>query len=89
MSATANPFVQDSFWLLDTAISVYTEDGRHQFNLIGRNVNDEIYSIGSGAIPGRCANYDGACNPTGANDLDQSNSTQLGRTITLQYRFTL
>ena len=94
-TATLDPFEQDAFWILDTAISVYSENGRHQFNLIGRNLSDEIYIIGGGAIPGRCPNATPGlapgdiCNNTGPNSLDQAATTPLGRTVSLQYRFTL
>ena len=94
-TATLDPFKQDSFWVLDAAISLYSEDGRHQFNLIGRNITDEIYAIGGGAIPGRCPNATpqlgpfATCNNTGPNSLDQAATTPLGRTLSLQYRYTL
>ena len=94
-TATLDPFNQDSFWLLDAAISLYSEDGRHQFNLIGRNITDEIYAISGGAIPGRCPNATphlgpfATCNNTGPNSLDQAATTPLGRTLSLQYRYTL
>ena len=91
-TATLDPFVQDSFWLLDAAISLYSEDGRHQFNLMGRNLTDEIYAISAGAIPGRCPNFmngPAVCNNTGPNSLDQAATTPLGRTLSLQYRYTL
>ena len=99
-TATLDPFKQDSFWVLDAAISLYSEDGRHQFNLIGRNLTDEIYAIGGGAIPGRCPNVvrlepgsagplAAICNNTGPNSLDQAATTPLGRTFSLQYRYTL
>ncbi|MCY4344941.1 MAG: TonB-dependent receptor, partial [Gammaproteobacteria bacterium] len=93
-SATLDPFKQDSFWILDAAISLYSEDGRHQFNLIGRNITDKIYVVSGGAIPGRCPNArpelgPAACNDTGANSLDQAATTPLGRTLSLQYRYTL
>ena len=91
-SATLDPFMQDSFWLIDAAISLYSEDGRHQFNLIGRNITDEIYVISGGAIPGRCPNFmngPGICNNTGPNSLDQAATTPLGRTLSLQYRYTM
>ena len=91
-TATLNPLDQDSFWLWDAAISVYSDDGKHQFNLIGRNLGDEIYITGGGAIPGRCPNFNNGpavCNNTGPNSLDQAATTQLGRTMTLQYRYTL
>lgn len=93
-TATLDPFTQDAFWLIDTAISLYSEDGRHQFNLIGRNITDEIYAITAGAIPGRCPNAvpqlgPDACNETGANSLDQATTTPLGRTLGVQYRFSM
>jgi len=58
-------------------------------------VTDEIYIITGGAIPGRCPNAmpeaapSARCNSTGANSLDQTATTSLGRTLSLQYRFTL
>ncbi len=83
-TATLNPFEQDSFWIIDAAISFYTADEKHQVNLIGRNINDEYYIIGGGAIPGRVPNDN-----TGANTLDQGATVPLGRTISLQYKYTL
>jgi len=83
-TATLNPFEQDDFWVWDAAISVYSSDDRHQISLIGRNIGDEYYIVGGGAIPGRFP-----INNTGANTLDQAATTPLGRTISLQYRFTL
>lgn len=98
-SATLDPFKQDSFWLVDAAISVYSADERHEFSLIGRNIRDEVYVTGGGAIPGRCPNIGPApvqsgptiatCNDTGPNSLDQAATTQLGRTYSLQYRLRL
>ena len=94
-TATLDPFKQDSFWVFDAAISLYSEDGKHQFNVIGRNITDEIYIIGGGAIPGRCPNATpqlgplATCNNTGPNSLDQAATTPLGRTLSLQYRYTL
>lgn len=84
LTASLNPFKQDSFWIIDAAMSVYSESGRHEFSLIARNVRDEIYAIGAGAIPGRIP-----ANNVGANSLDQAATTQLGRTLSLQYRYTL
>ena len=83
-SASLDPFEQDSFWIFDTAISVYSESGRHELSLIGRNLGDEYYIVGGGAIPGRIP-----VNNTGANSLDQATHTPLGRSVSLQYRFTL
>ncbi|MEM7099305.1 MAG: TonB-dependent receptor [Pseudomonadota bacterium] len=82
-TATEDALEQDAFWIWDAAISLYSEDGTHQFNLIGRNLTDEIYIVTGGAIPGRIP----AAN-TGPNSLDQAATTQLGQTMTLQYRFT-
>ncbi|SVA73643.1 uncharacterized protein METZ01_LOCUS126497, partial [marine metagenome] len=35
-SASLDPFMQGSFWVSDAAISLYSESGRHAFNIIGR-----------------------------------------------------
>ena len=91
-SATLDPFMQDSFWLIDAAVSLYSDNGRHNFSLIGRNITDEIYVITGGAIPGRCPNFmngPAVCNNTGPNSLDQAATTPLGRTLSLQYRYTM
>ena len=83
-TVTQNPFKQDSYWVTDAALSVYSSDNRHEFSLIGRNIGDEIYAVSAGAIPGRLP-----ANNTGANSLDQAATTMLGRSISLQYRFTM
>jgi iron complex outermembrane recepter protein len=83
-TATLNPFTQDSFWVSDAAINVYSADGRHEFSLIARNLTDEYYITGGGAIPGRVPT-----NNTGANTLDQAATVPLGRTMTLRYKFAL
>lgn len=92
-TSTLDPFVQDSHWLLDAAINVYTNDYKHQISLIGRNLGDELVVLGAGGIPGKCANIAFTpgltCNPTGPNSLDQAATVTQGRTITLQYRFTM
>ena len=80
-TATLKLFVQDSFWVVDAAISVYSDDERHQLSLIGRNIGDEYCIIGGGAIPGRAP-----IDNTGANTLDQA-ATPLGRTITFSIDF--
>jgi len=81
---TLDPYTQDSFWLLDASINLYTADDRHQISLIGRNLGDEIYAVSGQSIPGRIA-ADGS-NP---NNLDQGINTQIGRTVVIQYRLTL
>jgi iron complex outermembrane receptor protein len=80
---TLNPITQDSFWLLDASVSLYTADERHSFNVIGRNLSDEYYAVSGQSIPGRIS--PGA---TSQNQLDQGINTPMGRTILLQYRFT-
>ena len=74
--------MQGSFWVSDAAISIYSESGRHAFNIIGRNIGDEYYILGGGAIPGRMP-----IDNTSANSLDQAATTNLGRTLSLQYVF--
>ena len=82
ITATLDPFVQDSYWLIDASLNVYSADGQHQVSVIGRNLTDEIYAVGAGAIPGRLP-----ANNLGANSLDQAATTQLGRTLSVQYRY--
>lgn len=94
-TATLNPFEQDSFWIADAAIRVYSENGKYEFALIGRNIGDEIYIIGGGAQPGGCPNANPALGPAacdntgGANSLDQAATTPLGRTVSLQFKYRL
>ena len=93
ITSTLDPLEQDSFWILDAAISIYTNDYKHQFNLIGRNVNDELVILGAGGIPGKCPNLTftpaATCTSTGPNSLDQAATVTQGRAITLQYRYTM
>ncbi len=80
---TLNPYTDD-FTLVDASIDLYSTDNRHEFSLIGRNLTDEIYGISGQSIPGRIA-----ADPSSANNLDNGVATQIGRTVTLRYRFTL
>ena len=94
-TATLNPFEQDSFWTADASIRLYSENGKFEFALIGRNISDEIYIIGGGAQPGGCPNANPAAAPFscdnsgGANSLDQAATTPLGRTVSFQFRYRL
>ena len=83
-TASLDPFVQDSFWIWDASVSLYSEDGHHTFTLMGKNLSDEYYILGGGAIPGRIP-----VNNLGANSLDQAATTHLGRVVSLQYRYSL
>ena len=74
---------QDSYWMNDASLSVYSEDGTHSVNLIGRNLGDEIVIVTGGATPGRISTQTG----TSALIQDQNVTTQQGRTITLQYKY--
>ena len=79
---------QDSYWMNDAALSLYSEDGTHSFNLIGRNLGDEIVIVTGGSIPGRVATRT-VPGIESALLQDQAVTTQLGRTITFQYKFRL
>jgi hypothetical protein len=67
----------------DASLSIYSEDGTHSINLIGRNLGDEIVIVTGGATPGRISTQSG----TSALIQDQNVTTQQGRTITLQYKY--
>ncbi|HEX7034186.1 MAG TPA: TonB-dependent receptor [Pseudomonadales bacterium] len=93
ISATLDPFEQDSYWVTDAAVSLYSADDRYELSLIGRNLGDEIYALGAGPRPGACGQADPTnpdptqrCRSSGANDQDQVTTTSLGRQITLQFR---
>ena len=78
--------MQDSFWINDLSLSVYSEDSRHSFNLIGRNLGDEIVIVTGGSTPGRI----GTRTVPGIEAAllqDQNVTTQQGRTVTLQYKY--
>src|SRR5690606_32210074 len=90
-TATLDPFEQDSFWIFDAALRLYSADERYELAFIGRNLNNEVYARGGGARPGACANNQaavpGGCDVTaGANDQDQVTYTSFGRTLTAQFR---
>ena len=87
LAAESFPDIQDSFWLFDAALRLYSQDDRYEVSLIGRNLGDEIYAYGNGPRPGACANeVAGVC--TGGRQ-DQTTSTSLGVTYTLQLRIRL
>ena len=101
-SATLNPYTQDSFWLLDAALRLYSSDERYELALIGRNLGDEIYAATTAVRPGACANPGpppgpplptaATCNPDPANvanSQDQVVTTSLGRQFALQFRVRL
>jgi hypothetical protein len=51
-AANAQPLaVQSSFWRLRARVGVQSADGKYDFSIIGRNLTDEIFSVG-GARPG-------------------------------------
>jgi iron complex outermembrane receptor protein len=87
LAAETSPDIQDSFWLYDAALRLYSQDDRYEVSFIGRNLGDEIYAYGNGPRPGACAGQVGdVC--TGGRQ-DQVTSTSLGVTYTLQLRVRL
>jgi iron complex outermembrane receptor protein len=93
--ATLDPLEQSSFWLLDTAVRVYSADEKYEFSVIGKNMTDEIYAMGAGARPGACAGWNGqpgllsgaACGSSAvANLQDQVVTTSLGAEWVAQFR---
>ncbi len=89
-TATLPGYDQDSFWLWDAAVSMYSDDGRHEFSVIGRNLSDEIYSVGGGNIPGRCPIVTTpGCEAVISDLQDQIAYVPLGRQVLVRYKFTL
>ena len=92
LQAALNPWRQDSYWLLDTAVRFYRDDMRYELAFIGRNLGNEIVAYSSGARPGACANAD-VTNPDLTQrcnvgvvgvDQDQVVNTRLGTELMLQ-----
>lgn len=55
---TLNDYVQPSFWLIDTAVSIGHPDGNWKLSLVAQNLTDEIFVITSGGRPFLPANGD-------------------------------
>ncbi len=49
--ATLNDYVQPSFWLFDTNVSIGDPDGKWRLSLIAQNLTDEIFTITTGGRP--------------------------------------
>jgi iron complex outermembrane receptor protein len=49
--ATLNDYVQPSFWLIDSNLSIGHPDGKWRLSLIAANLTDEIFVITSGGRP--------------------------------------
>jgi len=95
ISSTLDPYEQDSFWLTDANLTLYSEDGRYELSLIGKNLGDETVAFLAGARPGSCGQFNGAnpppsvCTFTTANNQDQVTGTSLGQQFLLRARFRL
>jgi hypothetical protein len=97
LSAVLDPYEQDSYWLYDAAIRLYSADERYELALIGRNLSDEIVAYSMGARPGACASADPSnpdlslrCNGAARGiEQDQTTSTGLGREYLVQFRVRL
>ena len=87
-----NPLEQDSFWLYDGSIRLYSSDQTWDIALLGRNLGDEIVFYNAQARPFACATdpSTGGCLPPVANrELDQGTPSSRGREYALQltYRY--
>ncbi|MBV1878457.1 MAG: TonB-dependent receptor [Pseudomonadales bacterium] len=91
---TLNPYMQDSFWLTDAAMRIYSIDRRYELALIGHNLGNKIIAFSSGNRPGACVEAD-VTNPNPALrckadplniEQDQVVNTGIGRRYTLQFK---
>ena len=96
ISETLDPYEQDSYWMTDANLTLYSDDGRYEVSLIGKNLGDEIVAQGAGARPGACGQADignpdpaAVCTFTTANNQDQVTGTSLGQQYLLRARFRL
>lgn len=77
-----NAFEQDAFALVDAAIRLYTEEGRWEIGVVGKNLGDKTYAFSEGSRPGAIAPVPGGLQ-------DRVTTTSLGREILLQLRVRL
>ena len=82
LANTPDSDVQDSFWLTNAAIRLFSEDGEYEIAIMGRNLGDNIYAQGQGGRPGARAFTPGG-------RVDQVVTTALGREATVQVKVNL
>lgn len=81
---TQSPFtIQDSYWKINAAVSVFTSDDRWTVSATGRNLTDEYTFINSGSVP---VTGSGTGTPTGV-PADILAVVQPGRTVSLQVTY--
>ena len=51
LSNTPNTDVQDSFWLTNAAVRLFSDNGEYEMAIMGRNLGDNIYAQGEGGRP--------------------------------------
>ena len=82
---------QDSFWLYDASVRLFSADNRYEIALIGRNLGDEVvgysqqsrpFACGSSGTPGVCVNP-----PLSNAGLDQVTTTGMGRQYAIQFTY--
>ncbi|MDG1000507.1 MAG: TonB-dependent receptor [Pseudomonadales bacterium] len=78
---SSTSFVQDSYVTTDATAYIVSQDGKWQLSIIGTNLSDERYTIGSGARP--FADISG--NPSGRQD--QVHGVSRGRMLSFEGRY--
>ncbi len=84
---------EDSFWIYDASVRVFSSDNKYELAVIGRNLSDEVvrfsnqsrpFACGSSGTPGVCVDP-----PLRNADLDQIGTSSMGLqyTIQLTYRY--
>ena len=81
-------FVQDAYWLVNARASIGAEDGRWKASVMGRNLTDEIYTIGSGGRPFATSDTNSLL-PNGAALAEQLMFVSRGRQLFLQFELNL
>ena len=78
---SSTSFVQDSYVTTDATAYIVSQDGKWQLSIIGTNLSDERYTIGSGARPFA----DISANPSGRQD--QVHGISRGRMLSFEGRY--
>ena len=82
---------EDSFWLYDASVRLFSNDNRHELAVIGRNLSDEVvrfsnqsrpFACGDSGTPGVCVDP-----PLRNAQLDQIGTSSMGMQYTIQYTF--
>ena len=83
--------MEDSYWLYDASVRLFSNDRKYELAVIGRNLSDEVvrfsnqsrpFACGSSGTPGVCADP-----PLSNANLDQVATSSMGRQYLVQFTY--